>query len=207
MVTTSGAGVLVGGRILVKMDGKVVGFANEATCSDSYGLQPVHVLGQLQPIDYVPTDARHQIDMQMMVIKGGSLIAANLEPSGAGNFGYLSSTDAALSVGGLALAENLPGGIAENGPATIETGAGTAGALRVLHNKVFDIEIIAPKQGASGADGVVIRYKHCFFNSGSVRFNANQITVHSCSFFALDKEGALIADSDTNAAGSLIGAT
>lgn len=106
MVITSGAGVLVGGRILVKMDGKVVGFANEATCSDSYGLQPVHVLGQLQPIDYVPTDARHQIDMQMMVIKGGSLIAANLEPSGAGNFGYLSSTDASLSVGGLALAKS-----------------------------------------------------------------------------------------------------
>lgn len=205
----SDAGVLVGGRILIKMDQKVVGFANEATCSDSYGLQPVHVLGQLQPIDYVPTDARHQIDMQMMIVRGGSLISANLEPAGAGNFGFITS-DSIGHVGSLTTGvENLSGGLVTGSTdgtviATEGDKAATAGALRVLHSKVFDIEIFAPKQGADGGPGTVVRYKNCFFNSGSVRFNANQITVHSCTFFALDKEGAFVADSLTTAPGAFI---
>lgn len=201
----SDAGVLVGGRVLIRMDGEIVGFANEATCSDSYGLQPVHVLGQLQPIDYVPTDARHQIDLQMMVVKKGSLMSANLEPAGAGNFGYITA-DSIGKVGSLTTGtENLSGGLVADSElagskiVTNRSNDAIGGALRVLHSKVFDIQIVAPKQGANNTEGIVVTYKHCFFNSGSVRFNANQITVHSCSFFALDKEGGLVADSKTSA--------
>lgn len=211
-VTKSSTGVLVGGKILIRMDGKVIGFANEATCSDSYGLQPIHVLGQLQPLDYVPTEARHQIDMNLMIVKGSSLITANLEPAGAGNFGFLDSS----AIGGgtsLVSGKNLPGGpnagVSDTKIDTIVAPSADSGALRVLHGKVFDIDIITPAgrtsastlagAAANDTNGIVIRYKHCFFNSGSVRFNANQITVHSCSFFALDKEGAYVADSETSA--------
>lgn len=200
-VTTSDAGVLVGGKIIIKMDEQIVGFANEATCSDSYGLQPIHVLGQLQPIDYVPTDARHQIDLNLMVIKNGSLIASNLEPASAGNFGYLSGSQAIGGLTGVNMGANFP---SLDDTDTKQSDKTKKGSLRVLHGKIFDIEIASPLRVTNGVAqfGTVVKYKSCFFNSGTIRFNANQITVHQCTFFALDREGALVQDSVEVAGGS-----
>lgn len=186
--SVSDSKVLVGGKILVKMAGKYIGFANSADCSDSYGLQPIHVLGQLQPIDYVPTDARHSIDLDMMVLRDTSLIQANLEPTGAGNYGFLAAGKAD-TIGNVA---NATGDMPADATAlkVNSTTESEQGAVRILHGKVFDIEIVSP---TSTSDSVsVVLYENCYFNGGSVRFNANAITMHRCQFVALNRRGWLM---------------
>lgn len=187
--------VLVGGKILIKMGGKYIGFANSADCSDSYGMQPIHVLGQLQPIDYVPTDARHSIDLDMMVLRDNSLIQSNLEPAGAGNYGFLSSgkTD---TIGNVA---NGNKDLADDKDTTTHD-LNNKGKLRVLHGKTFDIEIISPQ--ASGSEDSIVVYENCYFNSGSVRFSANAITMHRVQFVALNRRGWLAATTPAAANGS-----
>lgn len=179
--------VVVGGKILLKMDNKIVGFANEATCQDSYGMRPIHVIGQLQPIDYVPTEARHIIDLNVMVLRKSSLITANLEPQGAGNYGFLSLAD----IGKVSTQE----ADIEGDSTTLATGNdANQGLLRVLHAKVFDISICMPTYDTTTSAWkypALVTYKDCSFNSGNVRFNANQITVHQCQFVALDRSGTL----------------
>lgn len=187
--------VLVGGKILVKMDGKYIGFANSADCSDSYGMQPIHVLGQLQPIDYVPTDARHSIDLDMMVLRDNSLIQSNLEPAGAGNYGFLSAgkTD---TIGNIANGNKDLAADTE----VVTADTDNKGKLRVLHGKTFDIEIISPL--ASGTADSIVVYENCYFNSGSVRFSANAITMHRVQFVALNRRGWLAATPAAVATGS-----
>lgn len=187
--------VLVGGKILIKMDGKYIGFANSADCSDSYGMQPIHVLGQLQPIDYVPTDARHSIDLDMMVLRDNSLIQSNLEPAGAGNYGFLNSGKAD-TIGNVA---NGNKDLAANTEVTTHD-SNNKGKLRVLHGKTFDIEIISPQAG--GSEDSIVVYENCYFNSGSVRFSANAITMHRVQFVALNRRGWLAATPSSAANGS-----
>jgi hypothetical protein len=184
--TLSNNKVLVGGKILIKMDNQIIGFANEASCSDAYGLQPIHVLGQLSPIDYVPTDARHSINLTVMVMKDSSLAMANLEPTGAGNYGFLKQA----TIG--SFDSVITDMSADTNVGTLDTS--NKGALRVLHGKSFSIEILSPTwtSGAQATTVSVVRYDNCYFNGGSVRFNANQITVHQCEFVALYRRGWLM---------------
>ena len=187
--TGNSSQVLVGGKILVRMDGKIVGFANSASCTDAYGLNAIHVLGQLHPVDYVPTDARHTINMNVLVMKSGSLIKANLEPTGAGSFGLLSTS---ASIAGTKF-DNTQQDLRSS--AYYKTDEGIPGSLRVLHGKNFDIEIIAPDLDSPATKQyVVVKYKNCYYNTGSVSFSANTITVHNCQFLALYREGFLTAD-------------
>lgn len=184
--------VLVGGKILIKMDNKIVGFANRAECSDSYGLQPIHIMGQLQPVDYVPTDARHTINMNVLVMKRASLIKANLEPASAGNFGLLTGTDSLSGTYFKNVSKDLP---TTDQRATEGGQNSMQGALRVLHGKSFNIEIIAPDLDNPQANQfTVVKYLDCYYNSGSVSFSANTITMHNCQFFALSRQGWLTGD-------------
>ena len=181
--------VLVGGKILIKMDQKIVGFANRAECSDSYGLQPIHVMGQLHPVDYVPSDARHTINMNVLVLKRASLIQSNLEPAASGSFGLLKATNAISGTNFQGIEKDLGTSVeygTEGSPGSVQ------GALRVLHGKSFAIEIIAPDiDNPELNQFTVVRYRNCFYNSGSVSFSANTITMHNCQFFALYREGWL----------------
>lgn len=201
--------VLVGGQILIRMDDKIIGFANEATCSDSYGMQPITILGQLQSIAHVPTDARHVIQLNVMVLRNASLIRNNLEPQGAGNYGLYSGTD---SIGGLGRSQDpsptdlkdvttqaqLEDALSTSLSTTTDTkSTGRAGLLRVLHGKRFDIDILTADPFSTATKKRVVRYKKCYFDSGNVRFSSNAITVHSCTFFALDRQGMLIASADS----------
>ena len=192
MAELSNSRVLVGGKVLIKMDGRTVGFANEADCTDNYGMQPIHVLGQLQAIEYVPTVAQHSISMSVMVLRDTSLIDANLEPNGAGNFGYLASAENPLGGALPNTGKNMGTATEEQLKNSTKGNSGPAGALRVLHGKTFDISIVQQyMENNSPQQSVLVTYKNCYFNSGTVRVGANAIVVHQCQFVALDRDGNL----------------
>ena len=192
MAELSNSRVLVGGKVLIKMDGRTVGFANEADCTDNYGMQPIHILGQLQAIEYVPTVAQHSISMSVMVLRDTSLIDANLEPNGAGNFGFLGSAQNTLGSALANTSKNMGSATAEQLQSSVKGATGSAGALRVLHGKTFDIEISQQyMENNLPVSTALVTYKNCYFNSGTVRVGANAIVVHQCQFVALDRDGTL----------------
>jgi len=192
MADLSNSRVLVGGKVLIKMDGRTVGFANEADCTDNYGMQPIHVLGQLQAIEYVPTVAQHSISMSVMVLRDTSLIDANLEPNGAGNFGFLSSAENTLGSSLANTSKNMGSATEAQLKASTKGSTGPAGALRVLHGKTFDIQIVQQyMENNLPVSTPLVTYKNCYFNSGTVRVGANAIVVHQCQFVALDRDGNL----------------
>jgi len=192
MAELSNSRVLVGGKVLIKMDGRTVGFANEADCTDNYGMQPIHILGQLQAIEYVPTVAQHSISMSVMVLRDTSLIDANLEPNGAGNFGYLASAENTLGSALANTSKNMGNATEAELRNNVKGNTGSAGALRVLHGKTFDIEIVQQyMQDNSTKTSTLVTYKTCYFNSGTVRVGANAVVVHQCQFVALDRSGTL----------------
>jgi hypothetical protein len=192
MAELSNSRVLVGGKVLIKMDGRTVGFANEADCTDNYGMQPIHILGQLQAIEYVPTVAQHSISMSVMVLRDTSLIDANLEPNGAGNFGFLGSAQNTLGSALANTSKNMGSATAEQLQSSVKGATGPAGALRVLHGKTFDIEISQQyMENNLPVSTALVTYKNCYFNSGTVRVGANAIVVHQCQFVALDRDGTL----------------
>ena len=59
--------VFSGNRITIEVDGQPVGMAQSATCSDSYALEPASQIGDIHVVEYVPTMARHQIDLELML--------------------------------------------------------------------------------------------------------------------------------------------
>lgn len=179
--------VVVGGKVLIKLGNKVVGFAQSATCTDDYGLQAVAVLGQLQYIDYVPANATHSIDLNMMVLRNESLIRQNFEPTGAGNFGFLSGNGIIGNLSNQGLDYPEPADVIEDK---------IQGGLRILHGISFDIDILMPKsegynKGVPPTPEILVRYKNCYYQSGTTTFSANQITSHNCKFVALDRQGWL----------------
>lgn len=192
MAELSNSRVLVGGKVLIKMDGRTVGFANEADCTDNYGMQPIHILGQLQAIEYVPTVAQHSISMSVMVLRDTSLIDANLEPNGAGNFGFLGSAQNTLGSALANTSKNMGSATEQQLKSSVKGTTGSAGALRVLHGKTFDIEISQQyMENNTPQSTALVTYKNCYFNSGTVRVGANAIVVHQCQFVALDRDGTL----------------
>lgn len=186
--------VLVGGKVIIRFGDKIIGFANSAACTDDYGMEMIQVLGQLQAIDYVPTRARHQIVLDTMVLRTDSLAKANMEPTGAGNFGFLSS--------GATWSGSIIGSLSDSARDFPDyTATGAVGALRVLHGQSFDIEILAPAiEANSGAQPTpsstvyqVVKYKKCYYDNGNVTFAANRVTVKTGTFYALDRVGYLTA--------------
>jgi hypothetical protein len=157
--------IRVGTRLALRFDGQIVGLIQSVQASDDYGLEPVHVLGQLQCVEYVPTAARHQLTCSKIVMRNASLKKLNLEPTSAGRW------------------ENLPpqGNAVTGGPAW--------GQLRVLHGKTFDIEILDMQPGPDGQVRPLATYRTCYFNGGSLEVAANRVMISNAVFFAIDREG------------------
>ena len=166
--------VLVGSRIRVLLDGAgsdVVGYAQGARCMDDYGLEPVQVLDQLEVLEYVPTHARHQINMNFLVLRTKSLQKANLAPVAGGRWSALDrNTDGSLN------------------SAVVETGKGTPGALRALHSKTYAIEILDSLAANAPA---LVKYTRCYFNSQNVEVGANRIMATDATWYAVSREGLL----------------
>lgn len=115
-------GVRTGGKVIIYMDGYPIAFAQSARFRDDYGLEPVHVIGQLQTIEYVPMHARHEITISLLVIRNSSLAKLGLEPSSAGSFGLLKAGGGATVLGD-GFSEMDPPSKYYNAPDAIATGA------------------------------------------------------------------------------------
>jgi len=194
-------GVRTGGKVLLKMDDKVIGFAQSARFRDDYGLEPVHIVGQLQTIEYVPMHARHEIQMSVLVVRNTSLAAMGLEPGSAGSFGLIPTADAAAlgSSGSILTAnpqkkgtDNSWENILKNANITNKDGAAP---YRVLAQKVFNIEVVDAQytsaQAASDTftGSIICRYLNCFFAGGDLSVDANRVLMHNVTFYAQDKDG------------------
>jgi len=204
-------GVRTGGKVLLKMDNAVIGFAQSARFRDDYGLEPVHIVGQLQTIEYVPMHARHEIQMSVLVVRNTSLAAMGLEPGSAGSFGLIpDSVSSQLGASGSIVGsspsrtgatnswdQTLPGlanPAASLGNPTLLSDK--AAPYRVLHQKVFDIEVVdaqyntaAEASNGTFAGHVIAKYINCFFAGGDLSVDANRVLMHNVTFYAQDKDG------------------
>lgn len=72
-----------GNRIIVTLDGKQVGLLQSLRMNDDYGLEPASGIGDIHVIEYVPSMARHTINVNLMVLNKGALLAQGLAPENA----------------------------------------------------------------------------------------------------------------------------
>ena len=204
-------GVRTGGKVLLRLDNKVIAFAQSARFRDDYGLEPVQIIGQLQAIEYVPTHARHEITITMLVVRNTSLVALGLEPGSAGSFGLLESATDQVGSGVVPASPARIGtdGVPGSGQGTWDQSInnpnipafGSMTWYRVLHQKVFDIEVVDMEflestdafdpadPGKVFTGNVLLKYLNCFFAGGEVSVESNRVLMHSATFYAQDKDG------------------
>jgi hypothetical protein len=191
--------------------GKVIAFAQSARFRDDYGLEAVQIIGQLQAIEYVPTHARHEITVTMLVVRNTSLVSMGLEPGSAGSFGLLNPENTGGAVG-QGIVDASPGRIGTDVPgsaigawnATFNGPGGEANVdafgyltfYRILHQRVFDIEVrdMEFNDEAQAKDDLfqgntLLKYLNCFFAGGEVSVESNRVLMHTATFYAQDKDG------------------
>jgi hypothetical protein len=71
-----------GNRCTIKFDGKDVGLLQNVGYQDDYGPEPASGVGDIHPVEYVPSMARHTITCDSMVLiennlKAGGIYAEN----------------------------------------------------------------------------------------------------------------------------------
>lgn len=69
-----------GNRVAVLFDGKQIGAMQSVSASDDYGLEPVYGIGDIDPIENVPTAARYSLSCSNVVLRKGAMRAAGLIP-------------------------------------------------------------------------------------------------------------------------------
>lgn len=69
-----------GNRIVATFGGVQVGLLQNVRMSDDYAPEPASGIGDIHPVEYVPTMARHQLSVSTMVLNKGALIAAGAVP-------------------------------------------------------------------------------------------------------------------------------
>lgn len=74
------ANVQSGNRVLIVFDGTVVGLAQSARMADDYAPDPASGIGDIHVQEYVPTMARHTVNLQQMQLKNESLRSKGLLP-------------------------------------------------------------------------------------------------------------------------------
>ncbi|HRQ04354.1 MAG TPA: hypothetical protein PK580_00160 [Nitrosomonas halophila] len=67
-----------GNRIVVMFDGKQIGAVQSVRMNDDYSPEPVSGIGDIGVQEYVPTMARHNLQVQTMVLKTGSMREAGI---------------------------------------------------------------------------------------------------------------------------------
>lgn len=67
-----------GNRIVVLFDGKQVGLVQSVGMSDDYAPEPASGIGDIHVAEYVPTMARHSLNVSAMVLNRGSLRDAGI---------------------------------------------------------------------------------------------------------------------------------
>lgn len=69
-----------GNRIAVTLDGKQIGAIQSVQMSDEYGHQGVYGLGDIDPIENVPTEARYNLSAQNVILRKGAMRKAGVVP-------------------------------------------------------------------------------------------------------------------------------
>ena len=202
MAKLTGSNVLSGGKVYIEMDDQIIGFANSMSCQDNYNLAPIHVIGQFQPIEFVPQAATHSITIDTLVMRTDSLVRHNLEPMTAGSYGFLSGggnvgkvqgesdSYTTLGPGSGATAEQKKKITNEITSSAFQAGGGR---LTLLDGKIFDIRV---RDGKSKK--AIVEYIDCYCTGGTFTVGQNNIVGRTVNFVALDRRGQLDARSDSN---------
>lgn len=69
-----------GNRLVVKFDGVEIGLVQNVRMNDDYSPEAASGIGDIHAQEYVPTMARHVLNVTNMVLKKGSMRAAGLSP-------------------------------------------------------------------------------------------------------------------------------
>lgn len=72
-MATQNLRVRSGNRIVVKIDGKEVGLVQSVRMSDDFGPEPASGVGDIHVVEYVPTMARHSLNVSNMVLRTKNL--------------------------------------------------------------------------------------------------------------------------------------
>jgi hypothetical protein len=67
-----------GNRVLITFDTKVIGLIQSIRASDDYAPEPASGIGDIHVVEYVPTQARHTLSCEYMVLNQGSMEAAGI---------------------------------------------------------------------------------------------------------------------------------
>jgi hypothetical protein len=67
-----------GNRIVIMFDGKQIGLVQSVRGNDDYGPEPASGIGDIHVQEYVPTMARHQLQVQAMVLNVGAMLDAGI---------------------------------------------------------------------------------------------------------------------------------
>ena len=59
---------LTGNVVLVELDGKPVGICQSLTVTDNYALEPISGIGNINPLEHVPTRASHSLRMSQVML-------------------------------------------------------------------------------------------------------------------------------------------
>lgn len=69
-----------GNRIVVEFDGKQIGLVQSVRSSDDYGNEPASGVGDIHVQEYVPSMARHTINVSAMVLRNKNMRELGLFP-------------------------------------------------------------------------------------------------------------------------------
>ena len=67
-----------GNRIVVMFDGKQLGLIQSVRMNDDFAPEPASGIGDIHVAEYVPTTARHTLQVQSMVLNKGSMREAGI---------------------------------------------------------------------------------------------------------------------------------
>lgn len=67
-----------GNRIVVRFDGKEIGLIQNVSMGDDYAPEPASGVGDIHVAEWVPTMARHSLNVSSMVLRRGAMLEAGI---------------------------------------------------------------------------------------------------------------------------------
>ena len=67
-----------GNRIIVTFDGKQIGLLQSVRANDDYSPEPASGIGDIHVQEYVPTMARHSLNVSAMLLNRGAMLEAGI---------------------------------------------------------------------------------------------------------------------------------
>lgn len=77
-MATKNQNVRTGNRFVVQFDGKAIGLCQSVDMRDDYAPEPASGIGNIHAQEYVPTMARHNLNVEEMVLNTKSMLAAGI---------------------------------------------------------------------------------------------------------------------------------